>query len=88
MGTSRQDLLDVYKLYITRILEYCGVVWHSTLTVNQSKDIENVQKLCLKIILGEDYSGYQQALHLYSESEQRHRKCSEIVPENHLWRRL
>ena len=64
VGTSRQDLLDVYKLYIRSILEYCGVVWHSSRTVNQSKDIENVQKLCLKIILGEDYSGYQQALEL------------------------
>ena len=64
VGTSREDLLDVYKLYIRSILEYCSVVWHSTLTVTQNKDIENIQKLCLKIILGEDYSGYQNALEL------------------------
>ena len=64
VGTTKEDLLDVYILYIRSILEYCSVVWHSTLTVQQSKDIENVQKLCLKIILGEDYTGYQQALDL------------------------
>ena len=57
VGTTKEDLLDVYILYIRSILEYCSVVWHSTLTVQQSKDIENVQKLCLKIILGEDYTG-------------------------------
>ena len=54
VGTSHQDLIDVYILYIRSILEYCSVVWHSTLTAEQSNSIENVQKLCMKIILGPD----------------------------------
>ena len=62
VGTSREDLLDIYNLYIRSVLEYCSVVWHSTLTVQQGTDIENVQKLCLKIILGIDYSSYDEAL--------------------------
>ena len=71
-------LLDVYKLYIRSILEYCSVVWHSTLTVTQNKDIENIQKLCLKIIFGEDYSGYQHALKLTELdrlNDRRHERC-------------
>ena len=62
VGTSTEDLLDVYNLFIRSILEYCCVVWHSTLTVQQSTNIENVQKLCLKIILGTDYVGYEKSL--------------------------
>ena len=62
VGTSREDLLDIYNLYLRSVLEYCSVVWHSTLTVQQGTDIENVQKLCLKIILGIDYSSYDEAL--------------------------
>ena len=62
VGTSTQDLVDVYSLYIRSILEYCSVVWHSTLTVQQATEIENVQKLCLKVILGSDYNGYDDAL--------------------------
>jgi hypothetical protein len=62
VGTPAQDLIDVYVLYIRSILEYCSVVWHSTLTVQQSLDIENVQKLCLKVILGINYTSYDDAL--------------------------
>ena len=64
VGTSTEDLLDVYKLFIRSILEYCCVVWHSTLTVQQSTNIENVQKLSLKIILGADYIGYEESLEM------------------------
>ena len=49
-------------MYIRSILEYCSVVWHSTLTAEQSNNIENVQKLCMKIILGPDYKGYVNSL--------------------------
>ena len=62
VGTT--DLIDVYILYIRSLLEYCSVVWHSTLTVEQSQNIENVQKLSLKIILGPSYNSYSHALEL------------------------
>ena len=78
VGISREDLLDVYKLYISSILEYCSVVWHSTLTVQQSSDIENVQKLCMKIVLGPDYTGYSEALvtcNLQRLDERRESRC-------------
>ena len=38
------------------------MVWHSTLTVEQATAIANVQKVCLKVILGTEYSGYDEAL--------------------------
>ena len=78
VGVPISDLLKVYILYIRSLLEYCSVVWHSTLTGEQSQDIEKVQKLCLKIILGEHYSGYEEALEycdLDSLSVRREEKC-------------
>ena len=42
--------------------KYCSVVRHSTLTVQQKTDIENVQKLCIKIMLGPDYTDCDQAI--------------------------
>ena len=54
------------------------MVWHSTLTVEQSQSLENVQKLCVKIILGEKYNGYEDALRrckLESLADRREDKC-------------
>ena len=62
VGVPTADLLDIYILYVWSLLEYCSVVWHSTLTGEQDQNIERVQKLCLKVILGNDYQGYDSAL--------------------------
>ena len=62
VGVPMDDLIQIYILYVRSLLEYCSVVWHSTLTGEQSQNLENVQKLCLKVILGENYSGYENAL--------------------------
>ena len=79
VGTPRDDLIDVYNLYIRSILEYCSVVWHSTLTEQQNTDIENVQKLCMKIILGSEYRNYCQALKMCNLEELRKRRESRCL---------
>ena len=62
IGVKRKDLLDIYKLFIRSCLEYATVVFHSSLTQNQSDMLEAVQKLCLKIILSSDYEDYESSL--------------------------
>ena len=52
VGVPKEDLINIYILYVRSLLEYCSAVWHSMLTVDQSHDLEKVQKLCLKITLG------------------------------------
>ena len=77
-GVKTEDLIDIYSLYIRSVLEYCSVLWHSTLTVDQSERIESVQKTCLKIILGSEYEGYTKALEycgLKPLSERREDRC-------------
>ena len=77
-GVKTEDLLHIYILYIRSVLEYCSVLWHSTLTVEQSQAIERVQKTCLKIILGWQYTSYADALGytgLELLSERRETRC-------------
>ena len=45
VGVNIGDLINIYILYIRSVLEYCSVLWNSTLTVDQSQRIERVQKL-------------------------------------------
>ena len=77
-GVPAQDLITVYILFIRSLLEYCSVAWHSTLTGEQNQNLERVQKLCLKVILGEHYKDYSSALDtcgLDSLSDRREDKC-------------
>ena len=81
-GISAIELINIYTLYIRSVLEYCSVVWHSTLTEDQNQAIERVQKTCLKIILGQDYQNYKQAMEycgLKSLVERREQRCLQFT---------
>ena len=56
------DLVTIYIIYIRCYLEQSCVVWHSSLTVEDSVKLERVQKAALRIILKDDYIDYQSAL--------------------------
>jgi hypothetical protein len=89
-GVSQEDLVHIYILYIRSVLEYCSVLWHSTLTGDQSQNLEKVQKTCLKVILGSQYENYSLALDtcgLQPLSERREARCLKfglkcLVPVN------
>ena len=51
---------------IRSLTEYCSVVWHSRLTVEQTNKLERIQKICLKVILGDSYTRYSEALDMFS----------------------
>ena len=78
VGVQTEDLIDVYKLFIRSIIEYCSVVYHSRLTEEQSNKLKRIQKTCLKIILSEMYVEYESALEmtgLSSLKSRRIRRC-------------
>ena len=64
VGVQIEDLIEVYILYIRSLTEYCSVVFHSRLTVEDSDSLERVQKCCLRIILGDNYVSYSAALEM------------------------
>ena len=60
-GVSVEDLLEIYCLFVRSKAEYCSVVFASSLTLEQKKKLENIEKTCLRIILQEMYIGYPEA---------------------------
>ena len=66
VGVSIEDLIDIYVLFIRSVIEYCAVVWHSSLTIELARSLEMVQKTCLRVILGESYVSYSAALEMCS----------------------
>ena len=63
-GLPTGDLLQAYKMYIRSRLEYCSVVFHSSLTQQQEAALERCQAICLRVILQESYTSYSLALEL------------------------
>ena len=61
-GAPIEDLKTIYILYVRSVLEHSSVVWHSSLTDENSDDLERIQKSAMKIILGNKYKDYLSAL--------------------------
>ena len=64
IGVKVEDLLDIYALFIRSVVEYCFVAFHSSPTIEQTNDLERIQKVCLKIILGDNFVDYSAALEM------------------------
>ena len=59
---SISEMVNIYILYLRSYLEQSCHVWHSSLTQEDSDNLERIQKTALKIILGKDYISYENAL--------------------------
>ena len=57
-----QDLKEIYILFIRSILEQSAPVWHSSITEENSNDLERIQKSAVKIILKDNFKGYKRGL--------------------------
>ena len=77
-GVKGTDLVNIFIAYIRSKLEYCCTVWHSSITLEQTKDIERVQKVCCRTILQDFDISYKEALRklkLVKLSERRETLC-------------
>ena len=61
-GVPADDLVSVYMGYVRPICEYAAPVWHSNITVDQSKQLERIQKRACRVILGSKYDSYTETL--------------------------
>ena len=60
------ELIFEYYIKEIRVLAEQGVViWNSGLTKSQSRDLEKIQKVALRIILGENYITYKSACEFF-----------------------
>ena len=61
------DLIFDYYIKEIRVLaEQAVAIWNSGLTKGQINDLEKVQKVAFKIILGQDYSSYSAACQIFN----------------------
>ena len=67
-----EEMVNIYILFIRS--EYACVVWHSSISSEESNNIERVQKTALRIILKSDYDNYPSALRLVSLSTLKERR--------------
>ena len=77
-GPSREDLKNLYVLFVRSQLEQSAVVWHSSLTEENVNSLERVQKSAIKIIMGEKYQSYKKSLNflnLDTLKERREKLC-------------
>ena len=77
-GTGIDDLKNIYILYVRSLLEQSATVWHSSLTEENKNDLERVQKTALKVILGDRFQTYKNALMILdieTLSERREKLC-------------
>ena len=57
-----EDMKTIYFLFVRSHLEQSATVWHSSLTEENSSDLERVQKSAVKLILGSKYISYEKSL--------------------------
>ena len=84
-GLSLTELVDAYTKEIRSILELAVPVWNFGLTLEQSMEIERVQKAAISVILGLQYTTYDEALEktrLERLSSRRRKICSKYITKN------
>ena len=80
-----EDICDTYTKEIRSILELAVPVWHSGLTVKQSRDIERIQKIALYVILGDNFINYDVActiMNIEPLSVRREQLCLTFAQKN------
>ena len=58
---SKSDMLQIYKVYIRSVVEQSCTVWSSSLAKHNIRELERVQKVATRIILGNNNS-YEERL--------------------------
>ena len=81
---NTKDLKQIYMLQIRSKLDQSAVVWHSSLSQRNRNDLERVQKSAVRVILGNNYNNYEDALKkigLVTLEERREQMCLKFAKE-------
>ena len=62
---EKEIILDYYMKEVRPLTEQGVPIWNSSLTKKQVNDIEKIQKVALKIILGQQYLSYESACEIF-----------------------
>ena len=83
-GIRQCDLLRVYVSVIRPVLEYACPVWHTSLPMYLSDNIETIQKRCLRTIFpGHSYDEARSISNLPTLFERRTKLCQSYFRKMH-----
>ena len=97
-GATADEMVHLWTVFCRSVLEQSCVVWHSSLTQENSEDLERCQKIFSKLVLKEKYTNYEDALmklnldslhsrrqilcEKFAKSGIKHKKLDDLFPEN------
>ena len=61
-GATKAEMVHLWTLFCRSVLEQSCAVWHSSLTQENTDDLERTQKTFAKLVLREKYTTYEDAL--------------------------
>ena len=61
-GATHSEMVHLWTVFCRSVLEQSCAVWHSSLTQENTDDLERTQKSFCKIVLQENYTTYESAL--------------------------
>ena len=77
-GATTKELVHLWIVFCRNNLEQSCVLWHSSLIQENIEDLERTQKTFAKLVLGQKYQNYEDALiklNLLPLSQRRHDLC-------------
>ena len=82
--SSVPELKNIYVTFVRSVLEQSAVVWHSSLSYENIRDLERVQKAAVRLILGCKYTNYKKGLtiiNLETLNKRREQVCLRFAEE-------
>ena len=61
-GATNEEMVHLWTVFCRSVLEQSCIVWHSSLTNENTEDLERTQKTFCKLILRERYKNYEDSL--------------------------
>ena len=81
-GVSQADLVYYYQAVIRPVLEYACPVWHTSITGQQSKQLDSIHRQACQIILNNrTHSDTCTILGLRSLPDRRHKLCQRLFQQ-------
>ena len=96
-GATNLEMVHMWTVFCRSVLEQSCVVWHNSLTQENTEDLERTQKTFCKLVLREKYKTYEDSLILlnldslnqrrqslclkFAKAGIKHNKLSDLLPE-------
>lgn len=62
IGSTKEEMVQLWIVYCRSILEQSCVIWHSSLSKQKTEDLERTQKYFTKLVLQKKYKKYEEEL--------------------------